>query len=114
RKSVRAELKRLHSPDADLKGFRPENGADFSVLVQAMIGCEGSEAEESFGFVVCTPGWMSRHCTEVGKPIFGSSYIVVNSFSYDDLVSAIAALCRATEGKSWNDVAEKLSRYGHW
>lgn len=111
---MRAQLKRLHSPDADLKSFHPAKEDDFSIFVQAMIGHEGSSTEESFGFVVCTPKWLDKHCCEAGKPIFGAGYIIVNEFRYDEVVSIIAALCRSIDGKSWGDLAGKLSRYGEW
>jgi len=57
-----AEIKRLHSPDVyDLATFAPDDPEDFGFLLQIMAGTLGSEGEESFNVVVCTPRWVSRH-----------------------------------------------------
>ena len=71
---VRAELKRLHSPDAeDLRSFKPDDEADFALLVQAMVGMAGTRAEDAFDFVVCTPDWLRRRCVETRAPFFGAN-----------------------------------------
>lgn len=111
---MRAELKRLHSPDADLKSYRPGPEADFSILLQAMIGYEGGDAEESFSFVVCTPGWLRDLCLKSGGPIFGASHMVVDAFDYYEIEAALKRLCRSIEGRDWGELAGKLSRYGAW
>jgi hypothetical protein len=59
----------LHSPDADaLAEFTPEDPEDFALLVQAMVGPRGEEAEESFNFVVCTPRWFDAQRFEKAFP----------------------------------------------
>lgn len=111
---MRAELRRLHSPDADLKCFVPAQEDNFSVLVQAMVGHRGSEAEESFSFIVCTPAWMQENLVGIGKPTFGATHLFVNSFDYDQVETALSNLCRSIEGEDWNEIAAKLGRFGAW
>lgn len=111
---MRAELKRLHSPDADLRSYKPSPEQAFSILVQAMVGHEGGAAEESFNFVVCSPEWLHQRYLETGAPIFGASHIVVDDFDYMEIEAAIKKLCRSIEGRDWSEIASKLGRYGSW
>ncbi|MEU7142892.1 hypothetical protein ABZ942_25840 [Nocardia sp. NPDC046473] len=58
---MKAELKRIHSPDANLeKGPLPSD----ALFVQLMIGLIGGSGEESFDLVVCTPE--ARVCSGLG------------------------------------------------
>lgn len=111
---MRAELRKLHSPDANLVNFDPDKNEDFAILVQAMIGSEGADGEEAFGFVVCTPKWLDRQCKEAGRPIFAIHHIIVDHFNYEELVLLISDLCKSTEGKDWSEIGKKLDRYGQW
>lgn len=111
---MRAELKRLHSPDADIYKFSPPAPNDFSILVQAMIGYVGGKGEEAFNFVVCSPQWLSRRCAETDGPVFGVRMIIMNEYRYNELESSIRELCTSTTGEAWEEIAQKLSRYGGW
>ena len=114
RTTVRAELKRLHSPDADPVTFVPVSDDNFSIFLQAMIGREGSDAEESFDFVVCTPKWLDQQCSVSGAVILGVGYIVVNRYKHDEIEEAISRLCASTEGDTWDELARKLSQFARW
>lgn len=111
---IRAELRRLHSPDAlDLEHYVPENPEFFGLLVQAMIGSRGSPGEDSFDFMVCTPEWLhnelSRH-----DYLFGWSHLFVPRYDYNVLWRAIDKLCTRTAGPDWESVATRLARFGAW
>jgi len=111
---VRAELKRLHSPDVgDLKSFHPGEPEDFGFLLQAMIGPVGVESKESFDMMVCTPEWLRRNhaATEI---IVGRHHLIVCKYDYESLVSYISEFVKQCTGDSWSEVADKLGRLGKW
>lgn len=111
---MRAELKSLHSPDADLRTFHPEKPECFSLLIQAMIGPAGGAAADSFEFVLCTPAWLLHQCLAEQRPVFGAHHMIVDRYDYGSLESSISSLCRSVEGCDWNEVASKLSLYASW
>jgi hypothetical protein len=64
--AVRAELRRIHSPDAgELKSWSPAD-EDFGILFQLMVGPEDEAGEESFDVTVCTGGWLDNRIREAG------------------------------------------------
>ena len=110
---MRAELKRLHSPDApDLARFVPEDPLRFSILVQALVGPEGTEAEESFDLRVCSIEWL-RDLVQ-SRPVIGVHHLVVDRYDYNKVFSTIARFCEKCQGPTWTDVAMRLSRLGSW
>lgn len=114
RNDVTAELKRLHSPDLlDMESSQPEDAGDFCILVQAMIGPAGVEGEESFNFSVCTPKWLARAVSE-SKYVFGRHHLFVGQYDYGTIRDVISSLCGRVSGHSWQEVAERLGRFGGW
>jgi hypothetical protein len=111
---MKAELKRLHSPDVhDLRAFKPSDPARFSVFVQAMIGPAGDDSSESFDLTVCTPGRLAAKVESEG-PMLGLHHIVVPAFDYDALFNAVQSFCTRCEGATWEDVGPKVGRLGRW
>lgn len=107
---MRAELRRLHSPDVDrLETWHSPSQTEFAVFIQAMIGPEGAAGEEAFNFVVTGP-------SEPGSKAYRweKSRLVVGQCDYDLLTSAVRGLCDEAEGETWQDVAASLSRYLDW
>ena len=111
RDDVRAELKRLHSPDVlDLERFKPET--PFGILIQAMTGPAGGEGEESFDFILCTPEWFADHMSK--DIVSGRHHVFVKRYDYPALESFVRGFCASCRGDSWSAVAEKLGRIGKW
>ena len=111
REEIRAELKRLHSPDVpSLKEFRPQS--PFGILIQAIIGPAGTAHEESFDFIFCTPEWFADHMSKSIVP--GRHHVFVKRYDYFALESFVRGFCTSCRGESWSTVGEKLGRIGKW
>jgi hypothetical protein len=112
--AVRPVLKRLHSPDVpELESYSPADPGCFSFLLQAMYGPDGSEGEESFDILVCTPRWLSAEIARRGI-IDGRHHLIVNSFDLRQIRSLLEKRARACTSGTWHEAALKLSRLGHW
>lgn len=112
--NMKAELKRLHSPDIyDLESYRPECSDIFCFLLQAMIGPAGEDGEESFDIQVCTPKWIEKNLGE-GEALVGAHHLIVLDYNYQKIVSTIERFLLGCSGGSWGEVAKKASRLGSW
>ncbi|MDD1020248.1 immunity 8 family protein [Pseudomonas sp. TNT2022 ID1048] len=111
---MNAELKRLHSPDVyDLENYKPESPANFSFLLQAMIGPVGEDGGESFDIEVCTPKWIEENCAQ-DVVIIGSHYLIVREYNYKKIIESIRIFLLGCAGEDWGEVARKVSRLGLW
>jgi hypothetical protein len=113
---VRAELKGLDTPDAevmDLRSYVPEDSTHFGLEVTATIGPAGGEGEELFYFHVCSASWLRDDPLRKGLAFLRNTLLLA-CWDADLVERAIADLCRRTEGEGWHEVAQKLSRYGRW
>lgn len=114
---MKAELRHLISPDIDERTFWPEEDDNFGFFVQALVGPEGEEGEESFGIQVCTPKWIAtKGINQVFGDfgIFGNNMLIVTEYDWDKIKQLIAKLCAETTGENWTEIAHKLARYGEW
>ena len=111
---LRAELRSLHSPDVhNLETYRPIDPTRFGLLVQAMVGPEDMPGEESFDFIVCTPGWLAERLREQDY-VTARHHIIFARYDYPVLRSVIRGYCEEATGPDWRSVAARLSRYGKW
>lgn len=112
---MKAEIKSLWSPqfDGPLDKYYPEEHDNFSVLLYAELGPVGEVSSEMFYFTVCTPRWLDAACTD-GSVIIGMHLLIVNSFNFAMIYSTISRVCSQHDGRDWEEVAKKLSRYGRW
>lgn len=111
---MKAELKRLHSPDAnDLSKFAPSDPRHFGLFVQVMAGPAGQTGEESFDLIVCTPAWLCEKLESSG-PIIGLHHVIVAEFHYRELELFIRSYCERCVGLTWQEVALQVGRLGRW
>lgn len=112
--SVRPVLHSLHSPDLlDMQNDTPDDVESFCILVQAFIGPAGEVGGDSFNFLVCTVDKVAATLQKDGF-LFGRHYLIVEYYSYQVIFDVIDSLCNRVSGSSWQEVAEKLGRFGHW
>jgi hypothetical protein len=110
---LRANLRRLHSPDVDdLRTWIPGD-EDFAVFVQMMVGPSGSAGEESFDLTVCTGGWLTARAEAEGV-VDARHHLIVGEYSYDDIESYLARRVNACEAATWPAVAALVGRVGRW
>jgi hypothetical protein len=111
---MRATIRRLHSPDIDdLVRYRPTEPDCFGFLLQILAGPENSPGEESFDVLVCSPRWIA----ETHSPddiIEGRHLLILLEYDFDRLERFLHMRIAEASGESWEDVAEKLSRFGRW
>lgn len=111
---MKLELKRLHSPDVlDLRGFSPRKKDKFGFSMQIMVSELGGVGEESFDVVVCSPIWLMENYKQKNV-IFGREFIIMFQFNYEQLYDKILNYVNSIDGKNWDDLANEMSRIGHW
>jgi len=111
---IRAHLRYLYSPDLeDLDQNSPPDPECFGILVQAFIGPHNGPGEESFDFMVCTLRWLATQVHD-GEYLLGRHYLFLTRYDYAVLKRAIVHVCDLAEGETWQEVAERLARYGQW
>ena len=111
---MRAELKQLHSPDIyDLDSFQPKDPSNFGFLLQAMIGIEGEEGEESFDIMVFTPEWLKSNYAK-GDIIWGRHSIIVFEYNIKLIRHHIEKYIEECVGENWQQIADRLARIGKW
>jgi Immunity protein 8 len=111
---MRAKLKKLHSPDvARLASYVPPASHNFGFLLQLMVGPEGSEGEESFDVMVCTPEWLKEN-RNTADFIVGRHYLIAFEYDYNRLFNFLERYCSECTGETWQEVAQQLGRLGKW
>ena len=110
---MRAEIRSITSYDVqDPATWRPKS-AGWSLGVVMRIGPKHEEGEESFHLEVCDPRWIAERVRRE-RIIDGRHLLVVEEFQWPTIVGFLEKRVSAYEVDSWNGLAERLSRLGHW
>lgn len=108
---MKAELKRLHSPDADLSGGG-SLPAD-ALFVQLMIGPADSPGEESFDVMVCTPD--SRQTVlDPADPESDKYLLVVDRIDVGLIRAHVQDYLQGLEAPTWQELAHEIGKLGKW
>ena len=83
--------------------------------MQAMIGIEGREGDESFGFTLCSPAWLMTEVVAKSEGYeWSRALLVLPEYDYQKIESAVRDLCSRAERPQWDSIAEYLARYTLW
>ncbi|WP_328407937.1 Imm8 family immunity protein [Nocardia sp. NBC_00403] len=109
---MKAELKGIYSPDADLTDGSAELSVD-TLLVQLMIGPENAPGEESFDVIVCTPEGHARASDSRGSE--AKEYtLILDRIDIALVRRYVDDFLRDLERPTWEELATEISRIGKW
>ena len=109
---MQAELKSIHSPDAEsLENYIPDDPHCFLLFIELFIGPKEEVGGELFNIEICTPKWLLTRAQECGV-VFGCNYLIVANYNWDLIYKSITDKINAMHGASWDDLAAKLSKLG--
>jgi hypothetical protein len=80
---MRANVLSIWSPDVDVAAYRPQDPSDDGFLLTIYAGPSDGPGHESFDLTVCTPSWLARRVREVGRPLVGRHYLIVESMDIE-------------------------------
>jgi hypothetical protein len=111
---MKAKIKSITSPDvADLKGYKPDDPQNFSLLLQLFIGPSQDDGEEMFSIELCTPQWLIDHYQSDGC-VWGIHRLIVFEYNYSRIIEKIQSYVAACEGENWSAIAQKLAIIAAW
>lgn len=110
---MRAVVRYLHSPDADLETYVPEAPEDVGLLIQVIAGPADGPGEESFDVVLRTSRRLAREATEVG-PLIGRHYLVVDRYDFAEIRRFLVDAVESAEAPTWSELGERIGRIGKW
>lgn len=90
--------------------------ASFGFTARMVVGPLNSSGGESFDVWVCTPEWLAVECQRQGGILDARHHVVVDFGSFDQraLREWLQARVERAEGPTWPELANRLSRLGHW
>jgi Immunity protein 8 len=106
---VYPELRHILSPDLTPPAL-PDDPKDCAVPFQALIGPRGGEGSEAFAFTAVTTAYLRR---SVG-PTWGRGYLILEAFSWETVVHALALLLSQCSRPTWDEVTGELNKVLHW
>ncbi len=110
---MKPTVRSLHSPDADLETYVPEDPRDVGVLVQIFAGPDGEPGEDTFNVVVCTPRWLERWISDKGI-IAGRHYLIIDKWDFPRVSQYLTNAVESEEGRDWEELGQRIGRLGKW
>lgn len=110
---MRAEVKRFLSHDLPDGRSVPEDPTNCCVGMAADLGPVGEEGADIFYFEVCTPNALGARLAD-GRPSWTRGLLLTPAFDWDDVEAALQQYVGSIDGKDWQEVALKLSRFLLW
>ena len=112
---MRAVVRYFHSPDIGKLGtYVPADPTNFAFLLQVTVGPSDGPGEESFDMEVCTSEALAERLRSDGGPLLGRHFLFVTDYDWDRISNFIRGWVARFEEESWDQLAQKLGRLGHW
>ncbi len=111
---MRATVLSIGSSDFDVATYRPHDPSDDGIQLRIYAGPSGGPGYESFDLTVCTPAWLARRVQEVGRPIIGRHYLIVDSMDVEAVLAFLRKQVESIEAPTWREVAAKVGRLARW
>ncbi|WP_392563552.1 immunity 8 family protein [Orbus wheelerorum] len=108
---MKAKLKAMWSIDHDLKTYIPEDKNEFYITLNLSIGSSKTDGADYFDLFVCSPEWLCKHQWE---PEILRHTLVVRKYDLDEITETINKYIEKCTCKTWEETAQKLSRYFAW
>ena len=102
---VRAKLKNLE--------LIPADGDSEGSWYRMFIGPDGSDGEESFDLLVCTPQWLAVD-VELNGPRVGNNLVIVEAMDSQRVEAFLRKQVESIMRPTWAEAAAELSRFAHW
>jgi len=97
----------------DFSSYYPEEVDNFGFLLQAIIGPEGTEVEESFEIKVVTPKWLGKRAAE--RKIFHlRHHLIVKEYDLPLIHRFINNFIERSSAETWEKAVLRLSQLGRW
>jgi hypothetical protein len=111
---MRARLKTLRSDEIpDLARWVPPEPDDFAVPLVLEVGALGLRGRERFDLLVVTPRWLETRHGRRGA-VVGRGKLLVFEWSYERVRAFLAKEVEACTGRTWPELARKVSRIADW
>jgi Immunity protein 8 len=111
---ITARVKGIYTNEMNsLETYVPEDPTNAGIWIRALVGPRDDVGEESFDICVCTPLWLLAQCERDGF-VLGRHRLIVSSYVPDRVRKTLTNLIEECGGESWQEVAEKVARVGHW
>ncbi len=111
---MRARLKSLRSDEIeDLASWHPPQPDAFAVPLVLEVGVLGQRGRERFELLGVTPRWLVERHGEEGA-VLGRGLLVVFRWDYARVRRFLARHVEACAGRTWPEVARKVSRIAEW
>lgn len=95
----------------DPKEFTPAEADCFHITLILGIGPDDTDSMDYFDINICTLKWLE---TKEIKPILLRNTIIVDNYDFNRILEIIKSCIDKCDGKEWDDVSIKLSRYFFW
>ncbi len=111
---MRARLKSLSSDDVpDLARWEPPQPDAFAIPLVLEVGVLGQRGRERFELLAVTPRWLLERHGAAGA-VLGRGLLLVFRWDYPRIRRFLAALVENCSGRTWPEVARKVSRIAEW